>query len=76
MYCYFIKGTVYIYHFTFITIVFAAQTEAEDKMNYTAMNFPERKATRRRKKKEFSDDSVYSMVEYRLTFIDSDSVSA
>ncbi|XP_042275476.1 uncharacterized protein LOC121902280 [Thunnus maccoyii] len=37
-------------------------TEAEDKMNYAALNFSERKATRGRKKKEFSEDSVYSQV--------------
>ncbi|XP_067454416.1 uncharacterized protein [Thunnus thynnus] len=37
-------------------------TEAEDKMNYAALNFSERKATRGRKKKEFSEDSVYSQI--------------
>ncbi|KAM7389139.1 hypothetical protein PAMP_023133 [Pampus punctatissimus] len=39
-------------------------TEAEDKMNYAALNFSERKATRGRKKKEFSEDSVYSEVKH------------
>ncbi|XP_042274183.1 uncharacterized protein LOC121901456 [Thunnus maccoyii] len=51
-------------------------TEVDDRMNYAALNFSERKATRGRKKKEFSEDCVYSTVEYRLNFINSDSVSA
>ncbi|XP_050928472.1 signal-regulatory protein beta-2-like [Lates calcarifer] len=38
------------------------QTEAEDKLNYVALNFSERKATRGRKKREFAEDSVYSQV--------------
>uniref|UniRef100_A0A4W6FBC7 Ig-like domain-containing protein n=1 Tax=Lates calcarifer TaxID=8187 RepID=A0A4W6FBC7_LATCA len=37
-------------------------TEAEDKLNYVALNFSERKATRGRKKREFAEDSVYSQV--------------
>uniref|UniRef100_A0A4W6FD17 Ig-like domain-containing protein n=1 Tax=Lates calcarifer TaxID=8187 RepID=A0A4W6FD17_LATCA len=34
----------------------------EDKLNYVALNFSERKATRGRKKREFAEDSVYSQV--------------
>ncbi|XP_042275846.1 signal-regulatory protein beta-2-like [Thunnus maccoyii] len=37
-------------------------TEVDDRMNYAALNFSERKATRGRKKKEFSEDCVYSQV--------------
>ncbi|XP_044219743.1 uncharacterized protein LOC122990442 [Thunnus albacares] len=37
-------------------------TEADDRMNYAALNFSERKATRGRKKKDFSEDCVYSQV--------------
>ncbi|XP_053180264.1 uncharacterized protein LOC128363326 [Scomber japonicus] len=37
-------------------------TEADDTMNYAALNFSERKAKRGRKKREFSEDSVYSQV--------------
>ncbi|XP_050924176.1 uncharacterized protein LOC108894471 [Lates calcarifer] len=38
------------------------QTEAEDKLNYVALNFSERKATRGRQRREFAEDSVYSQV--------------
>ncbi|XP_039975750.1 uncharacterized protein LOC120785257 [Xiphias gladius] len=37
-------------------------TEAEDKLNYAALNFSARKATRGRKQKEFAEDSVYAQV--------------
>ncbi|XP_062282109.1 uncharacterized protein LOC133986297 [Scomber scombrus] len=37
-------------------------TQADDTMNYAALNFSERKAKRGRKKREFSEDSVYSQV--------------
>ncbi|XP_053179642.1 uncharacterized protein LOC128362817 [Scomber japonicus] len=41
-------------------------TQADDTMNYAALNFSERKAKRGRKKREFSEDSVYSQVECRI----------
>ncbi|XP_018549269.1 signal-regulatory protein beta-2 [Lates calcarifer] len=37
-------------------------TEAEDKLNYVALNFSERKATSGRQRREFAEDSVYSQV--------------
>ncbi|XP_053180251.1 signal-regulatory protein beta-2-like [Scomber japonicus] len=37
-------------------------TQADDTMNYAALNFSERKAKRGRKKREFFEDSVYSQV--------------
>lgn len=48
--------------YKYTTTSFAAQTEADDTMNYAALNFSERKAKRGRKKREFSEDSVYSQV--------------
>ncbi|CAK6964967.1 uncharacterized protein LOC128363326 [Scomber scombrus] len=38
-------------------------TEVDDEMSYAALNFSERKAKRGRKKREFSEDSVYSHVQ-------------
>uniref|UniRef100_A0A4W6CDQ0 Ig-like domain-containing protein n=1 Tax=Lates calcarifer TaxID=8187 RepID=A0A4W6CDQ0_LATCA len=35
---------------------------SEDKLNYVALNFSERKATRGRQRREFAEDSVYSQV--------------
>uniref|UniRef100_A0A3Q3K104 Ig-like domain-containing protein n=1 Tax=Monopterus albus TaxID=43700 RepID=A0A3Q3K104_MONAL len=42
--------------------LFAAQTEDEDKLNYAAICFSERKVTRGRKKRDFSEDRVYAGV--------------
>uniref|UniRef100_A0A4W6CFN3 Ig-like domain-containing protein n=1 Tax=Lates calcarifer TaxID=8187 RepID=A0A4W6CFN3_LATCA len=38
------------------------QSKTEDKLNYVALNFSERKATRGRQRREFAEDSVYSQV--------------
>uniref|UniRef100_A0A4W6CCX4 Ig-like domain-containing protein n=1 Tax=Lates calcarifer TaxID=8187 RepID=A0A4W6CCX4_LATCA len=40
----------------------ANNTHTEDKLNYVALNFSERKATRGRQRREFAEDSVYSQV--------------
>ncbi|XP_071314244.1 uncharacterized protein [Trachinotus anak] len=56
------KDKIFVSLYIFITISFAAQIEVEDKLNYAALNFSERKATRGRKKRKFAEESFYSEV--------------
>uniref|UniRef100_A0A3Q3FAK4 Ig-like domain-containing protein n=1 Tax=Labrus bergylta TaxID=56723 RepID=A0A3Q3FAK4_9LABR len=54
-------GSSFSCHCVCKTILSSAQADAENKLNYAALNFSARKP-RGRKKREFSEDSVYAQV--------------
>uniref|UniRef100_A0A3Q3M7V7 Ig-like domain-containing protein n=1 Tax=Labrus bergylta TaxID=56723 RepID=A0A3Q3M7V7_9LABR len=55
------SGSSFSCHCVCKTILSSAQADAENKLNYAALNFSARKP-RGRKKREFSEDSVYAQV--------------